>query len=107
MILLMIINLLLKTFIKKVVKAKTKEGNTGDELIKKLAGLELALRRSESSNVWDSHEMAVRNVPKSLLFPSSDSDKKVRLVALEDLSRWTAIGYNKIKRYTCRKYQWS
>lgn len=41
--------------------------------------------------------MAIRNVPKSLLFPSSDSDKKVRLVALEDLSRWTAIGYNRIK----------
>lgn len=87
----------IKDLYQKVVKAKTKEGNTGDELIKKLAGLELALRRSESSNVWDSHEMAVRNVPKSLLFPSSDSDKKVRLVALEDLSRWTAIGYNKIK----------
>lgn len=87
----------IKDLYQKVVKAKTKEGNTGDELIKKLAGLELALRRSESSNVWDSHEMAVRNVPKSLLFPSSDSDKKVRLVALEDLSRWTAIGYNRIK----------
>lgn len=87
----------IKDLYQKVVKAKTKEGNTGDELIKKLAGLELALRRSESSNVWDSHEMAIRNVPKSLLFPSSDSDKKVRLVALEDLSRWTAIGYNRIK----------
>ena len=87
----------IKDLYQKVVKAKTKEGNTGDELIKKLAGLELALRRSESSNVWDSHEMAIRNVPKSLLFPSSDSDKKVRLVALEDLSRWTTIGYNRIK----------
>lgn len=68
----------------------------GSVLIKKLAGLQKSLKISEANNVWGNEDNAARNIPKSYIFPSCDSDKKVRLVAYEDMARWTAIGYNQI-----------
>ena len=71
------------------------DGNTqkGDALLKHLMAVQEGLKHNEISKVWGNSEDAVRNMPKGYIFPNTQSDSRVRLVAVQDLERWKAIGY--------------
>ena len=65
----------------------------GDALLKHLMAIQEGLKHNEISKVWGNSEDAVRNMPKGYIFPNTQSDSRVRLVAVQDLERWKAIGY--------------
>ena len=74
------------------------DGNTqkGDALLKHLMAVQEGLKNNEITKVWGNSTDAYKNMPKGYIFPNSQSDCRVRLIAASDIDRWNTIGYSRI-----------
>ena len=74
------------------------DGNTqkGDALLKHLMAVQEGLKNNEITKVWGNSTDAYKNMPKGYIFPNSQSDCRVRLIAASDIDRWNTIGYARI-----------